>query len=309
MRSPEGYAQCRAGDHGLCDLALPQHGACSECGKTVRVSRSSAAPERRRCRDCQRARPRQLPDRDCVICAATFTPREDRAKYCSRRCANSAPRKRGPTRNRICEICAEAYRASYGDQRTCGRACGLELQRRKGTAGRGGKKREHWPSCKIYVHECAWCGILYIGKVPRSRYCSVRHGWNACNAAKATARPERKCPCGATVPATRYRCNDCKAATRRNRKRREKARRRESVLREPYTLTEIAGRDHFRCGLCRKRVAMTKAVPHPKAPTIDHIVPWSVSKDDSRANVQLAHFLCNSLKSAGGGGEQLLLIG
>jgi 5-methylcytosine-specific restriction endonuclease McrA len=54
---------------------------------------------------------------------------------------------------------------------------------------------------------------------------------------------------------------------------------------------------------------MTKAVPHPKAPTIDHIVPWSVSKDDSRANVQLAHFLCNSLKSAGGGGEQLLLIG
>ena len=48
--SPTG---CRAGDHSLCDPANPNHGVCSGCGKTVKVSRSSAPPERRKCRGCQ----------------------------------------------------------------------------------------------------------------------------------------------------------------------------------------------------------------------------------------------------------------
>ena len=54
---------------------------------------------------------------------------------------------------------------------------------------------------------------------------------------------------------------------------------------------------------------MTKAVPHPRAPTVDHVVPIAEGGDDTRANVQLAHFLCNSTKSNGGGVEQLALIG
>lgn len=78
---------------------------------------------------------------------------------------------------------------------------------------------------------------------------------------------------------------------------------------EPYTLAQIAARDRFMCGLCHKRVAMTKTVPHPKAPTIDHIVPWSVSHDDTRGNVQLAHFVCNSSKGARGGVWQAALFG
>ena len=53
---------------------------------------------------------------------------------------------------------------------------------------------------------------------------------------------------------------------------------------------------------------MTEAVPHPSAPTIDHIVPWSISKDDTRANVQLAHFICNSRKWTRGS-QQLALFG
>ena len=54
---------------------------------------------------------------------------------------------------------------------------------------------------------------------------------------------------------------------------------------------------------------MTKAVPHPKAPTIDHIVPLADGGDDIKANVRLAHFLCNSRRGARGGTEQLWLIG
>lgn len=67
-------------------------------------------------------------------------------------------------------------------------------------------------------------------------------------------------------------------------------------------------RDRGRCGLCRGRVALKKVVPHPKAPTIDHVVPVSEGGDDTRANVQLACFRCNSAKGARGA-QQLALIG
>jgi 5-methylcytosine-specific restriction endonuclease McrA len=53
---------------------------------------------------------------------------------------------------------------------------------------------------------------------------------------------------------------------------------------------------------------MGQRVPHPKAPTIDHIVPVSEGGDDTRANVQLACFRCNSVKGPRGS-QQLALIG
>ena len=99
-----------------------------------------------------------------------------------------------------------------------------------------------------------------------------------------------------------YRC------AKRVGRRRRRALRMGSII-ERYTLAEIAERDGFRCGLCGNRVNMRLPVPHPKAATIDHVVPLSISRDDTRANVQLAHFLCNSIKGDRGGLEQLALIG
>lgn len=92
----------------------------------------------------------------------------------------------------------------------------------------------------------------------------------------------------------------------KNRRRRAQLRGAES---EPYKLDEIAVRDGYRCGLCGKRVAMGRRCPDLKAPTIDHIVPLADGGSDLRANVQLAHFGCNSAKCARGGGEQLALVG
>lgn len=55
---------------------------------------------------------------------------------------------------------------------------------------------------------------------------------------------------------------------------------------------------------------MKRVVPHPKAPTIDHVVPLDLGGDDKRANVQLAHFICNSRKSNRlNGPVQLALVG
>ena len=74
-------------------------------------------------------------------------------------------------------------------------------------------------------------------------------------------------------------------------KRRRRRARKALAKTERYTLAEIATRDRFICQLCGKRVAMSETVPHPRAPTIDHIIPFAEVPDDTRANVQLAQQL------------------
>jgi 5-methylcytosine-specific restriction endonuclease McrA len=100
--------------------------------------------------------------------------------------------------------------------------------------------------------------------------------------------------------------------SRQRRKAAERRRRRllATAARESYTLAEIAVRDGHVCGICRKRVRMNLAVPHPEAPTIDHLIPVSEGGDDVKANVRLAHFLCNSTRGVGKGEViQLALVG
>lgn len=78
---------------------------------------------------------------------------------------------------------------------------------------------------------------------------------------------------------------------------------------EPYTTDEIAQRDGFRCGLCRRDVNMSLRRPHPRSSSIDHIVPLSKGGDDTRANVQLAHLDCNIRKGNTVDHAQPLLFG
>jgi 5-methylcytosine-specific restriction endonuclease McrA len=91
----------------------------------------------------------------------------------------------------------------------------------------------------------------------------------------------------------------------KNRRRRALKR---SAKSEPYTLAEIAARDKYRCQLCRRKVDMSLKAPHRRSPTIDHVIPIVEGGDDVRANVQLAHWGCNSSKGARGS-QQLALVG
>lgn len=220
---------------------------------------------------------------------------------------------------RSCEVCSDRYDATYREQRTCSRKCGVELRRREyGTAGGpGGSEPARWPSRPIWVRDCAWCSVTFIARrakqVTCSRTCGRKLNWARSNLARRNGATEHICACGAAVPLSRKKCDDCvavaKSVQRQRKKRAERARKR-GVKREPYTLAEIAARDRYRCQIpgCGKRVAMTKAVPHLNAPTIDHVVPLAVGGDDTRANVQLAHFGCNARKCIGGS-QQLALIG
>jgi hypothetical protein len=222
----------------------------------------------------------------CPTCEAEFTPKPNHhpvPRYCQRAC-----KERAAARRRRAPIVA-ANKAA----------------------------REAAPSpAPPPPRTCLECGVLVSSA--RVRVCSApcrRARKQRYDRAYNQGRPRRDpgCErCGAATPAPgRKRCDPCLAQTRGARKRRERVRRRaleRAVVHDNYTLAEIAQRDRYRCGLCRTRVAMTQVVPHPRSPTIDHVLPLAVGGQDVRANVQLAHFSCNVAKRDKGT-QQLALIG
>jgi 5-methylcytosine-specific restriction endonuclease McrA len=100
----------------------------------------------------------------------------------------------------------------------------------------------------------------------------------------------------ALVAAALYRLTDAERAERRHARR---ARRRawlKAALIEPVYRLRIFERDGWTCLLCREPLARAEVVPHPLAPTIDHVIPLARGGAHAPWNVQAAHFLCNSLK-------------
>lgn len=77
----------------------------------------------------------------------------------------------------------------------------------------------------------------------------------------------------------------------------EKARDRKARKRrlhvEPVSLTRLAQRDNFICGICGSDVDMSLKHPHPQSPTVDHVIPLIKQGEHSYANTQLAHLRCN----------------
>lgn len=255
----------------------------------------------------------------CRQCALEFEGKPGRI-FCSVRC--STRRNGRPRKGRTCEICDTTYDATWSGQRTCSRACGLQLGTRRGPLP---KPRPIKPPPPVHQGDCPQCGsrFTYTGQGRRT-YCG-----RVCKRAAALERRRatrdwgnrRRCtplptPCTdcstAIVQPPRRKCDTCLRVTRKARKQRDRRRRRalkHGAISEPYTLTYIAKRDRLRCGLCHAKVNVRLVVPHPKAPTVDHIVPLASGGDDTKANVQLAHFQCNVTKREHGGGEQLLLFG
>jgi 5-methylcytosine-specific restriction endonuclease McrA len=79
---------------------------------------------------------------------------------------------------------------------------------------------------------------------------------------------------------------------------------------ERYSRHGIFERDGWRCHICQRKTRKAEVVPHPLAPTIDHLIPLARGGSDTPANVATAHFICNSIKGdgAGGRGDQLAIM-
>lgn len=102
-----------------------------------------------------------------------------------------------------------------------------------------------------------------------------------------------------------YCSKHCTAGAARDRR---AARKRDAYVADVWRAA-VFERDGFRCKLCGGRLAMKQKAPHPKSPTIDHVIPLSLGGTHEPANCQSAHFWCNSAKGNRGGGEQLMLVG
>jgi 5-methylcytosine-specific restriction endonuclease McrA len=105
--------------------------------------------------------------------------------------------------------------------------------------------------------------------------------------------------------------SECKVIRDRESRRQHKDRRR-AVKRDAYRADvhrrRVFEADGYRCHLCRRKTDSTKAAPHPRSPTIDHVIPISRGGTHEPANCRTACFQCNATKGDRGGGEQLLLL-
>lgn len=226
--------------------------------------------------------------RSCALCGELTA----RPKYCSR-------------------SCSERFRKSV----LCAGGCGGRVWIGNGALGEG--KSICYPCRRIVRGDdeagpkpsrCAFCELNFDSKMRSdgrwirtcSKSCSVRlqlqagtHNFADQSWQDRSSKPRNQ--------------EERRAVwQQKNWKRRAKKRQLPS---EPYTTAEIAERDGFRCGLCGRKVDMSIPSPHPRAPSIDHIVPISWDGPDIRANVQLAHRGCNSSKGNRVKAVQPLLFG
>jgi len=104
-------------------------------------------------------------------------------------------------------------------------------------------------------------------------------------------------------------CQDIHAKEmKRVHKDRRRARQREAYVEDVYR-QRVFDLDAYRCHLCKSKCDPSKAVPHPKAPTLDHVIPLAAGGKHEPKNCRTACYSCNNSKGDRGGGEQLALLG
>lgn len=247
--------------------------ACRTCDKPI----THKGRECYRCCAMKKATPKP-----CAYCGDTFLAHP---KYGMTYCGNSCRMRREmpspstPLNWAQCDLC-EAWFIRRHKTLTCSTSC-----HRLRTAIRAAEAQGNTRRGTPITRPCRWCTTEFT-QLSRTRlkdFCS-----RPCRAAhtKATADPE----------------------TRRQAKRRRRNRLR-SAHAEPYRTVDIYKRDGWRCHLCGKPTQRTKVVPHPRAPTLDHIIPLARGGADAPSNVACAHFICNARKGDRPADEQLRLIG
>lgn len=228
-------------------------------------------------------------------CGESFAPGRSNQEYCSARCRKRAGR--ATERKRwwmaSCSHCRRVFlfqaRAPQ-KRRYCSAQCQADA---KSERYRVHPKRERVGTARTrraraalhraaegsagrvvwVVGGCAGCGEQFTSNQPNASFCS------------------------------RY-------CLRRAAKDRRRAAQRSAFV-SPVSRKAIFERDGWRCQLCGCRLSRAKAVPHPTAATLDHVVPLAAGGTHEPANCQAACFGCNVRKSDGWSesGEQLRLIG
>jgi hypothetical protein len=213
----------------------------------------------------------------CEACGKTWTSREPVTRFCSGICANSMRKY-----VKSCEACGAEWTADSLNARFCSARCrgvraaetvaaarsqvvlheGPRYSRYQRATALLAKARPSPPLRKRwYAGRCAECGVWFVHDQPATQTCTLR-----CSKRAAKFR-RRAVERGAFVA--------------------------------PVSRIAVYERDSWTCQLCGGPVDRNATAPSPLAPSIDHIIALANGGTHEPANVQCAHFLCNSLKGAG----------
>ena len=292
---------------------------CESCGSPFESSYA-----RRFCsKDCRHGDSSKGTKTQCKSCSASFIRRKKGQVYCSFECRlMHLPH---PPTIYVCLCCEKPFKkkiyksGAYSCQtKYCSRGCAFEARRRKLPAAQrplevAGRIAgwflswgdDVWP----VITQCRACGCQL--RATRQDEC-VRTACQACSA------PPRRCAkCGCV--ASKY-CQYCEPCAERSKseakKRAQKKRRWHQNIRKrcrrygaPYTPVsrkKILDRDRWKCQICGVKLLAkyTKMLgtssPHPRCPTVDHIIPLCLGKASPghvESNLQAACWECNCLKS------------
>ena len=268
---------------------------CSVCGTLLWGGSGSLPAGERTCQPCRRSKAPKKPVMATCPCGAEFR-RTGYQLYCSKECR---PKRRRSYTERTCTWCAAVFTAAGYHQERCSIACG----------SRRDAKAEVIPWAS-----CLRCRGWFVCRNGRRV-----HG-SSCPEQGPPDRPPCR-TCGASIPYSgagmprRFCSTACMKrhppfkANRRAAKARRRARLRGAET-ETFAPLEVFERDRWTCHLCGRRTLRTEVVPHPRAPTLDHVIPLAQGGPHTRANTRCACFLCNAIKGdRSTQPEQLALIG
>ena len=269
---------------------------CVDCGVVIgRHQRKTPGPSR--CRKCR------LANTDTRYTKTPCSQCGQKVKVCNRQSSPLCRTCRAGNRLKTCVGCASVFHANPKDpsvQKYCSLRC-----------ANSNKPRPTKPRPVV----------LYIG--PKFRR-QPKHNVNPIPTTQRTFKSVlcKVCDRYFVTLFTDVTCSsDCQEINLRDRRHQGKSRRRarkKLAFVENVSPKYIFERDNYRCNLklspaCNGKTNPNKVVPHPRAPTVDHIIPLGVGIENdgwhSNANCWTACFECNCIKSDGGGGEQLALIG
>jgi 5-methylcytosine-specific restriction endonuclease McrA len=220
--------------------------------------------------------------------------------------------------DRICRECGQSFRTNQPAQVFCVRRCGSRFRNRQAWQRR--KLRDAKPArCRQCNKEFtawskddpAYCSRVCYQQSQTPASCPIP--WKTCRCGAVYVNHRRAhCPPPPPAPRIMALCGYCdgvmeaypyqRYCSRACRRRFDKDRRR-ALVRGAFVETvdraKVYERDGWRCQVCGDCVPQDADVPHPLAATVDHVVPLAGGGEHSYANVQLAHFICNSRKSDG----------